>query len=176
MSKKEFAEFMSRQRSEDPIDWNSEKEEWLAYLKTLYKMIEAFLAEFIQSNQIIVSYKSVEIEEDGIGLYTARSMMLEFGKTRIKLIPIGTLLIGSKGRVDMTGPRSIIRLVLKDKDTTREKITVIAQNRQSAPRDEVIPNHISWEWKIVDPNDRRPTYLKLTQDTFLDALIQVAGG
>jgi len=129
MSKKEFAEFISRQRppvakDEKPIDWATEKEDWLKYLSDLYRMVESFLKEFIDSGQIALEYKNIELSEENIGRYTARAMTLAFGTNRITLAPIGTLLIGTRGRVDMTGPKGTVRLMLADKDSAGLKITV----------------------------------------------------
>jgi hypothetical protein len=180
MSKKEFSEFLSRQsplvmEDERPIDWAAEKNEWLQYLNDLYQMVENFLKEYVENKQIAIEYKNIELEEENIGRYTVKTMTLLFGANKITLTPIGTLLIGTKGRVDMTGPRGTVRLLLADKDSTGLRITVRAGN---APPAQEVPKPINWEWKIAVMNApaRMISYQKLTQETFFDAVMELSNG
>jgi hypothetical protein len=182
MSKKEFAEFMSRQvprTEEPPIDWEGEKKEWLMLLDSLYQMIQKFLAEYIKSGQISVAYKGIELNEEGIGRYSARIMSLVFGTNQISLTPIGTMLIGTKGRVDMNGPRGTRRLLLADRNSTGIKVVVTTRTiRPGVPLPQRAPEPIrkpDWEWKLVIPYaPPQASYQKLTQDAFLDALMEIS--
>jgi hypothetical protein len=180
MSKKEFAEFISRQgspvvRNERPVDWVAQKNEWLQYLNDLYQMVETFLKEYVESQQIAIEYKNIELTEEDIGRYTAKVMTLLFGANKITLTPIGTLLIGTKGRVDMTSPRGTVRLLLADKDSTGLKITVRAAN---TPTVEEVPKPINWEWKtaVMNAPGRMISYQKLTQETFFNAIMELSNG
>jgi hypothetical protein len=183
MSKKEFAAFINRQPPpEEPIDWNAQKDEWLKFLNDLYEMLETFLKEFVESGHITLKYKNIAITEDDIGRYTTRALTLTFGANSITLTPIGTMLINTKGRVDMTGPKGTVRLLLADKDATglgwasqagRQPVRVRDPN---SPAVEEPEKQVNWEWKIAVPNTPRLTYQKLTQETFLDAIMEVANG
>jgi hypothetical protein len=202
MSKKEFSEFLKRQtpgvlQEEKPIDWVAEKERWLRQLSTLYNMVETFLKEYTDSGQIAISYNNMELSEENLGCYTVRAMTLAFGTNRVALTPIGTLLIGTAGRVDMTGPRGTVRLILADKDSTGLRVQVRVLD-PTAPAQREVAKPINWEWKVVVTNPPRlpyqytrtvpsvpvgsiaaaprMTYLKLTQDTFLDALMGISNG
>ncbi|HZK91834.1 MAG TPA: hypothetical protein VFC56_16960 [Stellaceae bacterium] len=182
MSKKEFSEFISRQKppvEEQPIDWRLEKEEWLRYLDDLYKLIENFLKEYTDRGQITVTYSDIELIEENIGRYTARAMMLAFGTNRLTLTPIGTLLIGTKGRVDLSGPKGTVRLILADKNSTGIKIVVRSHvlghgdmaAESPAPEEMRKPD---WEWKVVVTNAPQLRYQSLTQEAFFDALMEVS--
>jgi hypothetical protein len=46
-------------------------------------------------------------------------MILGIGRQEITLTPVGTLLFGSKGRVDVEGPAGRTRLVLVDQQSVR---------------------------------------------------------
>ena len=180
MSKKNFAEFISRQNppimeDERPVDWTVQKNEWLQYLSDLYQMVESFLKEYVENKQIAIEYKNIELEEENIGRYTVKTLTLLFGANKITLTPIGTLLIGTKGRVDMTGPRGTVRLLLADKDSAGLKIIVRSGN---APLVEEVPKPINWEWKIAVMNapGRMISYQKLTQETFFDAIMDLSNG
>jgi hypothetical protein len=180
MSKKEFTEFISRQKppvtkEEKPIDWAAQKEEWLKYLSDLYRMVESFLKEYTDSGKIALQYKNIELSEENIGRYTVQAMTLTFGTNRITLTPIGTLLIGTKGRVDMIGPKGPVRLILADKDSTGIRVTVRVLDANT-PAVEEVTKPINWEWKVVVTNAPRMSYQKLTQETFFNAIMEVSNG
>jgi hypothetical protein len=184
MSKKEFTDFISRQQARveaSPINWVAEKEEWLEYLNDLYQMVERFLKEYTDKGQIILTYAELELEEENIGRYTVHAMALSFGTNRVTLTPIGTLLIGTKGRVDMIGPRGTRRLLLADKNSTGIKVVVRAHVlRPGEPLPQTTPEEVrrpNWEWKIIMPNaPPQASYQQLTQDTFFDALMEISNG
>lgn len=173
---------MSRQKAPvepAPIDWEAEKNEWLQYLDILYKDVEIFLYEYVKENRISITYENMNLNEENIGQYTVREMRLAFGNNRLRLTPIGTLLIGTKGRVDMVGPRGTVRLILADKESAGIKVIISAQalGRGAAPTEQPFsqePRKIDWEWKIVVSTTPQLTYRQLTQEAFFDAIIEVS--
>ena len=60
----------------------------------------------------------MELNEENIGTYTATRLKVVIGDEDITLTPIGTLLIGAKGRVDVEGSARTSRLILIDKNAT----------------------------------------------------------
>ena len=106
MGKKDFDEYLRKRRQEPEqpdIDWTKERDEWLAYLDQLHEMIEHFLKEYIESGDISIEKVKKLINEEPIGEYEASSMTLEVRGNQVTLDPIGTNVIGAKGRVDMKG-------------------------------------------------------------------------
>jgi hypothetical protein len=182
MSKKEFTDFINRQKpivEEPPINWATEKERWFEFLDNLYQMIERFLKEYTDLRKILLTYNEIELTEENIGRYTVRAMELAFGTNRVTLTPIGTLLIGTRGRVDMTGPRGTRRLILADKNSTGIRVVVRAHVlRPGEPPPQPAPVDVrgpDWEWKIVVPNaPPQSSYQRLTQDNFFDALMEIS--
>jgi hypothetical protein len=159
-----------------PIDWARERDEWLQYLNDLYKMIESYLEKYIRSGEIKCEYSTVTLNEENIGLYVARRMVIEIGRQKVVLTPIGTLLIGTKGRVDAVGPAGTIRFTLVDRDATGPRITVrIHASAKPPPLVPETPKKINWTWKIATspPNVQ---YLDLTQESLFQALMEVANG
>jgi hypothetical protein len=177
-SKTEFDAFVrAQQESAQPdIDWNRQRDEWLVYLDRLYNEIHSLLSSYTQSGQIQLQYQKVELNEEEIGTYQARRLIIKIGGKEIVLEPIGTLLIGTKGRVDVTGPAGKTRFILVDKDATRPRIKVTVQagpRRPPAPEpQQKVPE---WTWKIVTPP---PTiqYIELTRESLFRAIMEVAGG
>ena len=97
----------------------------------------------------------------------------------MRLLPIGTLLIGSRGRVDVIGSGATqARLVLIDSKATRAadlvRVYVDLEGKlPDVPREE--PREIKWEWKMVTrPPERR--FIELTQETFFEMIMEVANG
>ncbi len=177
MSIKDFEQFLSRQRlpkEELPVDWDLQRREWLDFVALLYTNIEGFLRSFAEGGRISISYDNLTLTEENIGTYAVRRMTILLGLNRIVLTPIGTLLIGTKGRVDMTGPRGTKRFILADRDSQGMKFVVRIRN-SSTPVVEEETKPINWEWKIVS-NSAAPLYNTLTQDAFLNTLMEISNG
>jgi hypothetical protein len=176
-----FDEFVkSQQVPEHPeIDWNQRRDEWLQNLNDLYSRIQGFLKEYIDSGQMQFESSSIELYEENIGRYAARQVTLKIGRKQVKFQPVGTLLIGSKGRVDVVGPGvTDARLVLIDSKATHAsdmvRVYVSLDGKPPiVPKDE--PREIKWEWKMVTrPPERR--FIELTQETFFQMIMEVANG
>ncbi|MGA3082607.1 MAG: hypothetical protein ABSD44_14740 [Terracidiphilus sp.] len=186
MTVKEFDEFVERQRSgasnDGQVNWDQERDEWLAHLDALYRMIEALLGKYISSGQISVRYKPIELNERDIGSYQARQMILRIGRQEVDLVPTGTLFIGFKGLVDVIGSAGKSRLVLANKDRrftvqgpqTTRLIKTVNQFRSgselASPSDKA-----EWTWRIMP----RPPGLELdevTPENFFQLLMEVTNG
>jgi hypothetical protein len=81
---KEFDEFVKRQQEPGrvSVDWNRERDDWLAQLSHLYKDIEAFLKDYVRSGQIRFEYQKVKLNEEHIGAYEATQLVLRNGQAR----------------------------------------------------------------------------------------------
>jgi hypothetical protein len=187
MAKTSFDEFVERQQASSSenaeINWGEQRDEWLSYLDQLYKLIEDFLKEYIESGQITRSYQNVELNEDNIGTYVARQLILKIGRQEVDFKPIGTMLIGMKGRVDVYGPAGSARLVLVNSraEAVRSLIQVTVHvlragaAPQPPPAAKTPPAEITWEWKIFGrPPEGR--FLKLTRDSLFEMIMEVANG
>lgn len=184
MDTKAFDEFVKNQQEASPggrIDWDRQRTEWLKYLDDLYARIESFLERYTSSGQIKLDYRPVELNEEYLGTYPSRQMELRIGRQLVRLIPIGTLLIGSKGRVDVTGPAGRGQLVLVDSKAGGPAdlfhITVdivdIGGRPQAKPRKPPKPTKdIEREWRIA-PRPPERSFQAFTKDAFLDLIVEV---
>lgn len=182
MTRKEFDRFVQRKREEQAaigsFDDRRELEDWYAYLDLLYININNYLKTYIENGAMHIEYRPIEINEEFSGPYEMRSMLLHIGVSVIVFKPIGTMLIGSKGRVDVHGPRGTARLGLVNKkfEDARQmiQIRVIPAGQQAtAPESPPQPEKIEWEWKIMAP---APTikFITLTEETFFDMILSIA--
>lgn len=178
----DFDAFVKREQTaaaaeRERVDWVKEREQWLGHLKELYDQTESFLAEYIKARQIKVSYRDIELNEENIGSYRARQMILKIGRQEITMTPVGTLLIGAKGRVEVVGPAGRTRLLLVNSEASGPtiKVTVSIGSKPEPPAVEAPSKEIKWAWKLASspPTFR---YIELTQESLFQALMEVANG
>ncbi len=180
MSKKNFDKFISKQAKtrsdETPIDWEAKRNEWLDQLSNFYKKIEAFLEEYVKDGKIVHKYTEKTIFEEYVGAYSVQVLNIELGNHKLNLEPIGTNLIGAKGRVDLIGANGKVKFVLVNKNSSEPKIKVsVWIEGEESPKKDEEPSVIEWGWKIAT-SPPRIKYINLEQDTFLEALMEVVGG
>jgi hypothetical protein len=177
-SASDFDTFVKRQQAlkeqQKPVDWAAQRDRWLGDLNESYSKIERFLDKYIKAGDITIQYRDHFLNEENIGTYAARIMVLRIGQQEITLTPIGTLLIGAKGRVDVVGPAGSTRFMLLNRDATGMgvKINIITPG---SPKKEEPPKEIQWEWKIVT-NPPAMRFIELTQESLFQALLEVANG
>jgi hypothetical protein len=184
MNNKTFDEFVRGQQENEAyaalVDWGKKRDEWLDHLEHLYSRIESFLGKYVSSGQVRYEYRPVELNEEDIGSYSAKQMVLRIGRQEVDLVPIGTRLVGAKGRVDVSGPAGKIQILLVDGKAPgaadvffRTKVGV--GGRLLAPGESSDEPQIEWEWKILKrPPERR--FVALTQETFYDVIVEVTNG
>jgi hypothetical protein len=178
MVTRDFSEFVTRQQPKEPeakLNWAEVRDEWLENLESLHTRVAGFLKEYIDQGSISYGFSSISLVEDNIGKYAAKQMDIKIGRQRVSLIPIGTLLIGSKGRVDIVGSTGKALLLLLDEkakkpaDLIKVKVTV---GRVSTPST-TARGPISWAWKIVTSGPQRK-FVDLEKGAFLSLLMEIA--
>jgi hypothetical protein len=174
MTKKDFDEFLlikeKEQKDIPEIDWEAEKNEWLSYLDNLYNSFKDSLNDYEKSGRIKIIYGEISITEENIGTYEARKMFIEFAGEKITLKPVGTNLIGVKGRVDMTSNFGSAKIVLVDSrmEGIHDHIKFSISDEKETP-DETI----SWEWKFVTPEK---LYIPVNEDTIYSVIMELLNG
>ncbi len=184
MPNKDFDEFVKRQQggasvADAEINWEEQRDQWLDHLHRLYANIESFLTEYVSSGQIRYEYRPIDLNEENIGSYTAKQMVLRIGRQEVDLVPIGTLLVGAKGRVDAIGPAGRAQILLVDSKVSDPRslihVTVSLGGKPPQSPRRKGAEEIQWEWKIVTrPPERR--FIQITQQSFFDLILEVANG
>ncbi len=182
-NRKEFDAFLKKEEEKKKplIDWSARKLEWLTYIDKLYSDVNEWLKDYIKTGQVKLQYNDYEIYEEALGKYTTKELKIYIGNHVANLTPIGTVLIGTKGRVDLSGTSGSKKFILTDKDSTKPNITfrvVLSdeEERKYEEKQKLIPKkEIEWVWKISS-NPPTITYTELNEDTFYDSLIKVING
>ena len=166
MTKEAFKAFVAEKVAEannEPVDWEGQKKDWLFHLAQLNNRVTSWLTPYITNHSVRLGQEMEPLVEENIGSYFAPMMTITIGNDLVKLVPIGTLLIGARGRVDMTGPKGVARLVIVPKNST-------------GPQVRVEPPPVSeWVWKLASAPPKI-TFVELTEESFLDALMGVVNG
>ena len=177
MSRADFDKFVQRKQEEGKqaaqFDPKQQLAEWLQYLDALYRQIEKTVSAYIERGVATIEFHKIELNEDFSGLYNAPQMLLRIGSSTIVFKPIGTMLIGSKGRVDVQGPQGSARLSLIDKNVTHARQLVrIRVSKPDDPPQEPKRDKIEWVWKIMTPAPEM-NFVELTEDSFFDMILSI---
>lgn len=172
MAASNFREFVERKSSKAPeIDWAAKRDVWLGRLEDLYRQVEGYLGEFTGQGLIDIGRYPVSLHEEYIGDYSADALRIQIGTSIVTMKPIGTLLIGSAGRVDMEGPSGTARIVLAPREVEQPGFRIITDGKNEAGQSPT--PEPDWTWKIVVQQPRM-RYVTVDEQSFRDALMAVA--
>ena len=182
MIEQDFDKFVEQKshdgKSAQSMNWDKEKLEWLKRLAAFYSKVEEYLAEYIKSRKITIESSLITLDEQHIGAYQADFKKISIGPDTIKLMPMGTLLIGAKGRVDMVGPAGTVKFVLTSKNPNGAGISApISEKRiTNKSRPAAKPGRAEeFVWQIAT-RPPQVVFIDLNRDTFLNALMEVVNG
>lgn len=180
MEAQDFAQFVANQQGsaqdsgDAPGDWAEIRDLWLKDLDGLYSQVIEFLEEFVAAGSIHYGFTDVTLTEENIGIYVARRMNIKIGRRQeVFLDPVGTLLVGCRGRVDVVGSAGRAQLVLVD-ENAKSAADLITVKIGVLPSPPAAQRPISWTWKIVSRDIRR-SFVKLDKDSFFELLMEIAG-
>lgn len=179
MSKKDFENLLKKHESESEeteINWSDQKNEWLQFIKDFYNSVEQWMQPFKDEGKLKYSYKKVALTEDHIGTYDVDVMVVDFAGQKLTLEPIGTLLIGTKGRIDMEGARGRIQFILADKNSNGIKISVSTSINGEPQKEKESRKTPQWTWKIILRESRKISFEDFNEENFFDALMEVVNG
>ena len=130
---------------------------------------ETWFKPYVDAGKVTYKYTNVNLTEENIGTYSVKCMKIDFAGQSILLSPVGTLLIGTKGRIDMEGAKGKIQFILADKNSNGMKVNISINKKE----DESEPKAIDWTWKIVLKDSRSIKFDMLNERSFFDALMEI---
>ncbi|OGN42855.1 MAG: hypothetical protein A2623_08745 [Caulobacterales bacterium RIFCSPHIGHO2_01_FULL_70_19] len=155
----------------DPFDADARIREWLDDVEALYRQVESFLAAFTASGAIRLERRPTTLNEEFLGTYEISRLVIEIGPKQVELRPIGALIFGAHGRVDLIGPRDSRKLVLVDKAASRARIRVLGEEDVEREKRNPPPPP-TWAWKFSE--GPRRDYVELDERAFKEAVLAVA--
>jgi len=176
MRKKDFETFLEKQASEDKrnktIDWTKETQDWLGQIDEFYRTVLGWLKEYVDEGRIQILFDPTTLNEEYIGSYETQRLLLRMASHEVVFAPIGTLLVGARGRIDMTGIAGTVRFVLVDKEMAGMSITVRESTDKDAQGTGKDKKQINWMWKISTPPPSI-NLIELNAESFFDSLLQI---
>ena len=170
-----FDDFVNQQiaKKEPPIDWTQRRDDWKKHLDEFYQLAEGFLQRYIDQDKVHITWSTKQLDEEHIGSYDVKSLEIQIGTIKVRFDPIGTLVLGVKGRVDMHGPHGTVKFVLVPKTASSSMTRVIIQEAPVEVKNETEPVMDEWTWKILTPPPNIK-YIELEEESFLSAIMEVA--
>lgn len=162
-------DIIKEKESNDENEFSVKKEisEFNEYLESLYKKIKETLSMLESSNVATISEEEINIEEEDLGEYKSKRLDVKLKKGIIHFIPEGTMFIGAKGRVLVTGfgKREVIMLIRKDAKNLMEAAFSKSQGE------------LSWEWKILNResinNNKEPNFIDINHHSILSLMVRM---
>lgn len=179
MSMNKLDNFISKQKenSSSQIDPEQELNIWKKAVSSLYKEVRGFLSVYIDSGDVEIKPGTTTLFEEYLGEYEIETATVEIVRKQVYLKPIGTIIFGARGRVDMIGPQGVKTLVFTENADTKPKATkkVTIDGEDNARQNTVSSNNSTLEdyvWVIV-VRTPKPTYIELNRESFIDAMLSV---
>jgi len=142
------------------VNWQARRVKWLETLVTLFETIQSELI-FAGVEPDHIQDTRHTITEESLGTYDAPGLMVQIGTGRVTFTPIGSVVIGGYGRVDVDGPRGSVKLIAVDADPYHD------------PADKTPLHQRTWTWQAY-PDKARNGYV-LDQEGLAKVLEQVLG-
>ncbi|MFW5658476.1 MAG: hypothetical protein ACOCZ8_00715 [Bacteroidota bacterium] len=152
---KSFEEFLKSQtesKSETPVDWERRKDLWLNSIKQLYRQVRDWLRTYKDDGypiEILEEVPDIYIEEKLLGAYKAERLNFKVGRHQFQFQPVGTVIVGAQGRVDIYGPYGKRLLIKPELGEEKRK------------------------WYVVDPNNRSGNQLPFSEETFQKIIVEL---
>lgn len=99
-----LAEFLRERRSDRGGAVASEpaiREEWFSDLDKLYTLVDGWLTQEQAEGLVHVTRGQVIVIEEGLGWYDAPSLVIAAAGQQVQLHPVGRLIAGTTGQVDL---------------------------------------------------------------------------
>lgn len=182
---KDIIEKQKREEEEVKFDPQEQINEYTVLVRNLYDIALSAIAELIKDGLIKAETEKKSIYEESLGQYEIDSLTLTINSKKIKFEPIGTMLIGSKGRVDVTGPFGKEKFILIRKgvkspsELIKVNISIVGEsNPEERKQNEDIkkPTINDWEWKTLPSDSRWAKFEDVNADTVTDIIMRMING
>lgn len=164
---------------QEEADWNLRRERWLEKLGEFYDFVDSSLKKYVDRDKVRIVHGTKSLNEQYVGSYEAPTRLVEIGDNQISLDPVGTMLIGAYGRVDMRGPYGRAKFALiSESEFSEIEISVdgVPMDAADPEEEESIDNIWSkLEWKITTPPPS-VRFLPLLEESFHQAILEVVNG
>jgi hypothetical protein len=182
MGKEKFEEFIKQSDTQnEQINWEEKKQWFIKQVDEFYNIIDEYLEPY--KDKIEIKDCEITIYEEKLGSYEIKKRSLNIKNNIVEFIPVGAILIGAWGRIDMEGPNGKVKFVLVPEFSKAPKIeTAILSTdedrkkwEEKQRREAEMIKNAKKVWKIAT---QPPSieYLDLDENRFFDKLMEVING
>jgi hypothetical protein len=162
----QFAEREQLAEAEGVVNWQEMKIWWIKAVHDLFDEIDAWLRSLINTGSVKSFRPLTQLTEQDLGRYDIESLELQLASRKLTFRPVGTMLIGAFGRIEVSGPNGNAVLLLLNTDN-------------KAPPKERRAN-VAWFITRPSPSLRppprsRPELKALTEDSFQQLFADLFG-
>lgn len=145
-------------QSEQAIDWNNRLVWWRLKVEELLSHMKQWLSPLIADGTIRMHQDRIQISEEMLGSYELPHLIFTFGSVALRIKPVGSVIIGAFGRIDVEGPQGKAMLILVTDDDDAPP----AQRREQA------------KWFIAYPEQRQKLF-ELDEGAFKQLVVDLMG-
>jgi hypothetical protein len=163
-----------REKEADAQKYKTERLKWWqsTVRDLLVHTIRTWLGTLAEDGTIDFKTPYVTVAEEWFGSYQIHSAVMTLGKSTLKLIPVGSQIMGSFGRIDVVGPEAGLSFGLAPMTSKRETMLLL-QVQNPTPESGYKPTGAVWY--IVRKEGQRRDELELTEASFGELLAEVLG-
>lgn len=163
-----------RQNEADAQKYKTERLAWWqsTVRDLLLHTIRTWLGTLAEDGTIDFKTPYVTVVEEGFASYQIHSAVMTLGKSTLKLIPVGTQMFGSAGRIDVVGPQTGAIYGFAPSMAKRETMLIL-QAQNPTPESGYRPT--GPVWYIVRKEGQRRDEIELTEASFGELLAEVLG-
>jgi|GEM_PF-1984243 len=155
--------------------WEKDKKNWLKNLKDLFETINNWLKPLSNKQLINLKKEIITITEPYIGEYETEQIIITLRNSIILIKPIGTLIVGAYGRVDIIGHKKDIKILYVPEDSKNMKSVytqLINSKNLTETEAESLKNKLNLTWKIAT-NPPNVQYLPFDENSFSDLILDL---
>jgi hypothetical protein len=156
---KRHASSQEKQEADTAKYLEARRKWWVEEVDKLLGEIERWLRPLLNEQTITFTKQHLTITEDHLGTYPVNSAEIRLADETLQLKPIGSLILGSFGRIDLTGPNGQVMLILN-----AEKASAQTGYRPTNPT-----------WYIVKKEANGRFQKELTEATFEEVFADLFG-
>lgn len=98
----DFLKSKQEEYEQEQLSWSTVKEDWLQQVQDFLEQIKSWLQPLVEKELIQFNENTLTLDEEHIGSYTINILEIVIGANRIKVEPVGRLIIGALGRIDIS--------------------------------------------------------------------------
>lgn len=146
-------------------------------VEELYNLItDNWLRENVNAGLITINRQPVTIREERLGEYNIDSLIINIDRNKILLKPYGTILIGTRGRIDISCRMRNGMFILTGENVTSPRAHIVVTTNGEKPRKNKEAEKAGKEvWKYVNRSGMMQ-YVSLDKKTFQQILMALMNG